>query len=189
MKEIFLKFTLLLKNLRAGNERWTFSRTDSILNLKIGWVESLSLQFENFWKELCSQMARDIRGSIWAIWVARWTVLLVCWLWSRLTLRASQPRNIMVSFILVIMLKKPYAIASIYHTRCLMAPKAKILNLKCNTFPLSMNIWTKQARRLASEFKKMIMKSKRGHWDQRAKQRRGLWSPYGFLKYFVTQLH
>ena len=69
------------------------------------------------------------------------------------------------------MLKKPYAIASIYHTRCLMAPKARILNLRGNTFPLSMNIWTKQARRLASEFKKMIMKSKRGHEHQRAQQK------------------
>ena len=55
--------------------------------------------------------------------------------------------------------------------------RLKILNLKCNTFPLSMNIWTEQARRLASE---LTMKSKRSHWDQTAKQRRGLWSPCGF---------
>ena len=48
-KEIFWKFTLLLKCLRAANERWTFSRTDSVLILKIGWVEPLSL---SFWKLL-----------------------------------------------------------------------------------------------------------------------------------------
>ena len=29
----------------------------------------------------------------------------------------------------------------------------KILNLKCNIFPLSVNIWTKQARRFTSELK------------------------------------
>ena len=45
----FWKFTLLLKCLRAANERWTFSRTDSVLILKIGWVEPLSL---SFWKLL-----------------------------------------------------------------------------------------------------------------------------------------
>ena len=50
-------------------------------------------------------------------------------------------------------------------------------DVRCNTFPLSMNIWTKQARRLASELK---LKSKRSHWDQTAKQRQGLCSPYGF---------
>ena len=48
-KEIFWKFTMLLKCLRAANERWTFSRTDSVLILKIGWVEPLSL---SFWKLL-----------------------------------------------------------------------------------------------------------------------------------------
>ena len=35
--------------------------------------------------------------------------------------------------------------------------RLKILNLKCNTLPLSMNIWAEQARRLASE---LTMKSK-----------------------------
>ena len=90
----FLKvYTAFEKSTRGMRKMDLFSNRLYILNSKIGWVESLSLQFENFWKELCSQMARDIRGSIWAIWVASWTVLLVCWLWSRLTLRASQPRT------------------------------------------------------------------------------------------------
>ena len=35
--------------------------------------------------------------------------------------------------------------------------RLKILNLKCNTLPRSMNIWAEQARRLASE---LTMKSK-----------------------------
>ena len=48
-KENFWKFTLCFKNLRAANERWTFSRKESVLILKIGWVEPLSL---SLWKLL-----------------------------------------------------------------------------------------------------------------------------------------
>ena len=55
-----------------------------------------------------------------------------------------------------------------------------MLNLKYNTLPLSMNIWTEQARRLASE---LTMKSK---IEIKLRNRDGdrgqfiLRSPYGF---------
>ena len=48
-KENFWKFTLCFKNLRAANERWTLSRKESVLILKIGWVEPLSF---SLWKLL-----------------------------------------------------------------------------------------------------------------------------------------